>query len=136
MKALVIYRFAAVALVLFAIAHTFGFNQFEPSWHLDPLIAAMRSQEFDMMGSRRVLWDLYVALGYSLGAFYLFAAVLAWQLGGLSASARADLRVVRWAFAICFAVIAIVSFGFLFAIPLAFSALITISLAAGAASTR
>jgi hypothetical protein len=35
--------------------------------------------------------------------FYLFAAVLAWQLGGLPAETLVTMRVTEWALALCFA---------------------------------
>ena len=36
-----------------------------------------------MQGFNRTYWDLFVAAGLSVGVFYLFAAILAWQLGHL-----------------------------------------------------
>jgi len=49
----------------------------------------MRSIHFDVQGFNRTYWDLFVAAGFSVGVFYLFTAVLAWQLGGLPAESRA-----------------------------------------------
>jgi len=49
-----------------------------------------------------------------VGLFYLFAAVLAWQLGGLPAETLAVMRVTVWAFPLCFAAITIVSWTYLF----------------------
>lgn len=46
----------------------------------------MRSIHFDVQGFNRTYWDLFVAAGFSVGVFYLFAAILAWQLGGLPAA--------------------------------------------------
>ncbi len=48
---------------------------------------------FDVQGFSRTYWDLFVAAGFSVGVFYLFAAVLAWQLGGLPAETLAVMRV-------------------------------------------
>src|SRR5260370_25612522 len=55
-----------------------------------------------------VMWDLFVAAGFSVGVFYLFAAVLAWQLGGLAAKTLAGLGVTRSALALCFAATTVV----------------------------
>jgi hypothetical protein len=77
-------------------------------------------------------WDFFLATGYITGLFYLFAAVLAWSLGGLPASSLTRLRVVTWALPLCFAAIAAVSWLHLFLIPIAFSAAITLSLALSA----
>ena len=51
----------------------------------------------------------FVAAGFSVGVFYLFAAILAWQLGGLPAATLALMRGTAWAFALCFAAITVVS---------------------------
>src|SRR3954454_2818583 len=109
MKASMFYRIAAVLLLLFAAGHTLGFRQSDPKWGVDALLGSMRSIRFDVQGFNRSYWDLFVAAGFSLGVLYLFAAVLAWQLGGLPAATLALLRGTAWAFAFCFATITVVS---------------------------
>src|SRR4051812_30092542 len=132
MKASVLYRIAAVLLLLFAVGHTFGFRQSDPAWGVDSLLASMRSIHFDMQGFDRTYWDLFTAAGFSVGVFYLFAAILAWQLGGLPAATLALMRGTAWAFALCFAAITLVRWRYLFVIPIVFSALITACLIAAA----
>src|ERR1700729_2951849 len=95
-KASVLYRIASVLLLFFAVGHTLGFRQSDPSWGVDTLLASMRSTHFDVQGFSRTYWDLFVAAGFSVGLFYLFAAVLAWQLGGLRAETLAVMRVTVW----------------------------------------
>jgi hypothetical protein len=82
MQASIFYRIAAVLLLLFAVGHTLGFRQSDPTWGVDALLGSMRSIRFDVQGFNRTYWDLFVAAGFSVGVFYLFAAILAWQLGG------------------------------------------------------
>ena len=132
MKASVFYRIAAVLLLLFAAGHTLGFRQSDPSWGVDTLLASMRSMHFDVQGSSRTYWDLFVAAGFSVGVLYLFAAVLAWQLGGLPAETLAIMRMTAWALPLCFAVITVVSWRYLFIFPIVFSAVITVCLTAAA----
>ena len=132
MKASVFYRVAAVLLLLFAIAHTLGFRQSDPKWGVDALLGSMRSIHFDLQGSNRTYWDLFVAAGLSVGLFYLFAAILAWQLGGLPVETLAHMRSIAWTFALCFAAITIVSWRYLFILPVVFSLVITVCLAAAA----
>lgn len=132
MKASIVYRITAVLLLLFAVGHTLGFRQPDPQWHVDALVGSMQSIHFDAMGSSRSYWDLFLAAGYCVGLFYLFAAVLAWQLGGLPAATRAAMRMTSWGFALCFAGIAVLSWTYLFIIPVAFSVLITLGLSAAA----
>jgi hypothetical protein len=132
MKASVFYRIAAVLLLLFAVGHTLGFRQSDPTWGVDALLGSMRSIHFDVQGFNRTYWDFFVAAGLSVGVFYLFAAILAWQLGGLPAATLALMRVTAWAFALCFAAITVVCWRYLFVIPIAFSIVITLCLTAAA----
>ena len=132
MKASLFYRIAAVLLLLFAVGHKLGFRQSDPAWGIDPLLASMRSIHFDVQGFSRTYWDLFLAAGFSVGALYLFAAVLAWQLGGLPAGPLALMRGTAWTFALCFAAITVVSWKYLFILPIAFSIVITLCLTAAA----
>ena len=132
MKASMFYRIAAVLLLLFAVGHTLGFRQSDPKWGVDALLGSMRSIHFDVQGFNRTYWDLFVAAGFSVGVFYLFAAILAWQLGGLPAATLALMRGTAWVFALCFAAITLVSWKYLFIQPIAFSIVITLCLTAAA----
>src|SRR5260370_25568626 len=86
MKASMFYRISAVLLLLFAVGHTLGFRQSDPKWGVDGLLGSMRSIHFDVQGFNRTYWDLFVAAGFSVGVFYLFAAILAF--GPLGAPPR------------------------------------------------
>ena len=132
MKASMFYRIAAVLLLLFAVGHAFGFRQSDPKWGVDALLGSMRSIHFDVQGFNRTYWDLFMAAGLSLDVFYIFAAILAWQLGGLPTPTLALMRGTVWAFALCFAAITVVSWRYLFLIPITFSILITLCLTAAA----
>ena len=132
MKASIFYRIAAVLLLLFAVGHTLGFRQSDPKWGVDALLGSMRSIHFDVQGFNRTYWDLFVAAGFSVGVFYLFAAILAWQLGGLPVATLTLMRGTAWAFALCFAVITVLSWRYLFIIPIAFSIVITLCLTVAA----
>jgi hypothetical protein len=128
MRASIFYRIAAVLLLLFAAGHTLGFRQSDPAWGVDSLLAGMRSIHFDVQGFNRSYWDLFEAAGFSVGVFYLFSAILAWQLGGLPAASLVLMRGTLWAFALCFAAITVVSWRYLFILPIAFSIVVTICL--------
>jgi hypothetical protein len=92
----------------------------------------MRSVHFEVQGFNRTYWDLFVAAGFCVGIFYLFAAILAWQLARLPAATLALMRGIAWAFAACFAAVTVVSWKYLFMLPVAFSILITLCLSAAA----
>lgn len=132
MKASLFYRIAAVLLLLFAAGHTLGFRQSDPSWGVDSLLGLMQSIHFDVQGFSRTYWDLFVAAGFSVGLFYLFVAVLAWQLGGLPPATLAAMRFTLWAFALCFAGLTVVGWRYLFLLPVVFSILITACLTVAA----
>ena len=132
MRASMFYRIAAILLLLFAVGHTLGFRQSDPAWGVDALLGSMQAIQFEVQGFSRTYWDLFVAAGFSVGVFYLFAAVLAWQLGGLPAQTLAVMRVMVWALALSFAAITLVSWRYLFILPIAFSTVITVCLTAAA----
>ncbi len=130
MKASVLYRIAAVLIVLFDIGHTFGFRQSDPNWGVGALIGSMRSIHFDVQGFSRTYWDLFVGAGLFVSVFLLFAAVVAWQLGGLSAQTLAPIRRISWGLALCFVALTILSWRYFFFLPIVFSVLIAACLVA------
>jgi hypothetical protein len=132
MRASIPYRAAAVFLLLLAAGHTFGFRQTDPKWGVDSLVASMQSIHFDVQGFSRTYWDFFTAAGLSVGVFYLFSAVLAWQLGGLPKETLAQMRGIAWAFALCFAAITVVSWSYLFILPIVLSIVITVCLISAA----
>ena len=88
----------------------------------------MRSIHFDVQGFSRTYWDFFVGSGLFVSVFLLFAAILAWQLGGLSPGTLARLRGTAWAFALCFTALAILSWRYLFLLPLLFTIVIALCL--------
>jgi hypothetical protein len=133
MKASVLYRITGVLLLFFAAGHTFGFrSEPDPSWGVDAMLSSMRSIHFNIMGFNRSYWDLFLGAGYSVGVFYIFAAILSWQLGSLAPVTLAQLRPTAWTFALCFAAITAVSSKYLFTLPIAFSFVITLCLTVAA----
>jgi hypothetical protein len=132
MKASLFYRIPAVLLLLFAVGHTLGFRESDPAWGIDALLGSMRSIHFDVQGFNRTYWDFFVGAGFSVGVFYVFAAVLAWQLGGLPAATLAVMRVTVWAFVVCFAAITVVSWRYLVILPVVISFAITVCLTVAA----
>ena len=132
MKAPILYRIAFALLLLFAVGHTLGFRQSDPTWGVESLLGSMRSIHFEVQGFSRTYWDLFVAAGLSVGVFYLFAAILAWQFGGLPAGTLTLMRGSAWAFAVCLAAITVVSWRYLFILPIVFSIVIIVCLTSAA----
>jgi hypothetical protein len=92
----------------------------------------MRSIHFDAQGFSRTYWDFFSAFGLIFSVFLLFAAVLAWLLGGLPAEILARVRGIAWALAICFAAVTALSWRYTFTTPIVFSILVTLCLTAAA----
>src|SRR5229473_2112888 len=132
LKATILYRISSILLLLFAAGHTFGFRQDNPEWGADAVLGLMRSIRFDAQGFTRTYWDFFSAFGLFFSVFLLFAAVLAWQLGGLPAEIFARVRGTAWALAISFASVTALSFRYAFTTPIVFSTIITICLIAAA----
>ena len=135
MKASVLYRVASGLLVLFAVGHTLGFQQSNPAWGVGAVLGAMESSRFTVQGFTRTYWDFFLAAGFTVGVLYLFAAILAWQLGGVSQAALASMRITAWSFAACFAAVTVLSARYLFWIPIVNSALIAACLGLAAWSS-
>jgi hypothetical protein len=128
LKASTFYRIAAVLILLFAIGHTVGFLQSDPKWGVDSLLLSMKSTHFDIQGFSRSYWDFFLGFGFFVTVFLLFAAVLAWQLGGVALETLVTMRGLAWAFALCFVSITVLSWRYFFAIPIVLSSLITLCL--------
>jgi hypothetical protein len=130
MRASLFYRIAAVLVLLLDAGHTSGFPWSDPSWGVD--LGPMQSAHFYIMGFSRTYWDFYVGFGLFVSVVLLLAVVLAWQLGGLPPESLALMRGTAWAFALCFAAITVLSWKYLFILPIAFSSVITLCLTVAA----
>jgi hypothetical protein len=131
-KASVLYRISSILLLLFAIGHTVGFRQTDPKWGVDSLVTSMRSIHFDAQGFNRTYWDFYTGFGLFVSVLLLFAAVVAWQLGGLPTENLAAMRGTAWALAVCFTAVTILSWRYFFVAPIVFSIVIMVCLIAAA----
>jgi hypothetical protein len=129
-KAPILYRISSVLLLLFAAGHTSGFPWSDPQWGVD--LGSMQSTHFYIMGFSRTYWDFYVGFGLFVSVFLLLAVVLAWQLGGLPPESLALMCGTRWAFALCFVAITLLSWKYFFIIPIVFSIASTLCLTAAA----
>lgn len=127
-----LYRVASVLLALFALGHTLGFRRTKGMENADTVVSLMQSVHFTVQGSRRAYWDFYVGFGLFVTVFLLFAAVLSWQLGGMSADLLIRMPAVTWGLAICFVAVTMLSFRYFFTIPAAFSAVTAACLVAAA----
>jgi hypothetical protein len=126
----VLYRIAAVLILLFDLGHSAGYPWSDPGWGVD--LGAIQSSHFQVLGFSRTYWDFYIGFGLFVSVLLLLAATLAWQLGSLSTQTLSFLRSTAWALALCFAGLTILSWMYFFPIPIVFSSAITTCLVAAA----
>jgi hypothetical protein len=132
MSASLLYRISSVLLVLFALGHTIGFRQVEPTWNADSVVSGMQSVSFDVQGFHRSYWDFFSGFGLFVTIFLVFAAILAWQYGSISREALSVIPIQRWSFAICFVLIAVLTWRYFFLAPDVLSTLVALGLVGAA----
>lgn len=132
MKPSLFYKIASVLLVLFALGHTLGFRQIDPSWKVDSLAASMQTIHFKAQGFSRTYWDFYLGFGLFVSVLLFLAALIAWQLGSIQAEILTRLTILKWGLALCFVAITVLSWRYFFWAPVIFSSMITLCLILGA----
>ncbi|HLW54751.1 MAG TPA: hypothetical protein VKW06_18085 [Candidatus Angelobacter sp.] len=99
MTATVLYRIAAVLFLLFATGHTLGFLNFKPANQEGVAVfEGMTKVRLAIGNGQRTYNDFYRGFGLYCTAYLLFAAYLAWFLGGLARSNPAAVGTLGWAF--------------------------------------
>jgi ketosteroid isomerase-like protein len=126
------YRGAAVLLGLFALGHQLGFRHVDPAWGVDAVVRGMQTARFPVQGFQRSYWDFFSGFGFFATAFLVFSTLFALDLARHPADVLAHLRLVRWAFAACYVVIAVLMATNFFAVPVVFASLIAIGLTVAA----
>ena len=132
MNASLLFRIASGLLLLFAAGHTLGFRQVDPRWGIDPAIQVLKTTRFDVQGVSRTYWGFYTGFGLFMTVLLLFAAVLAWLLGGLSREVLATMSGIAWALALCFVAVTVLSWQYFFIVPVIFSGVVALCLLAAA----
>jgi hypothetical protein len=119
----ILFRTASVLMLLLGLGHTAGYPWSDPSWGFD--VGPMQSSHFKILGFDRTYWQFYVGFGLSISVLMLLPAVTAWQLGNAQDAGR---RTRAWTLIVTFAALTVLDCMFFFAIPIVFSALITLCL--------
>jgi hypothetical protein len=129
LNATLLYRIAAVVLVLFAAGHTFGFVSFRPSSTEGLAVYnAMNSVHFEFNGAVRSYGEFYTGFGLMATAYLLFFAFLAWHLGGLAAGRPQAIGVLAWAFVAVQLASLVLSVVYFFVVPAVMCAVILVCL--------
>ena len=133
MNATLLYRIAAVLLVLFAVGHTFGFWTFQaPSPEGMAVLQSMDRVHFEVGGRSYSYGEWYRGFGLSITASMLFCAFLSWHLGQMARVAPKTIRLLGWAFVLVQGAGLLLAVAYLVTPAIVFSALITALAAVGA----
>lgn len=126
----ILYRIAAVLLILFAVGHTLGFLSFKPaSAEGQAVREAMNSVQFDFKGSSYSYGGFYRGFGLMVSAYLLFSAFLAWHLSGLAAAHAASIGWLGWMFVAAQLACLVLSVMYFFLVPALISGAVVVCLA-------
>src|SRR5271168_1088786 len=99
MKAIWMYRTAAVLFVLFTAGHTFGFLSFTaPSAEGRAVFDAMNQVHFTKGQATYSYGEFYRGFGLSCSVSMLFSAFLSWHLGELARTLPQAIGALGWIF--------------------------------------
>jgi hypothetical protein len=99
MNATRLYRIASVLLVLFAALHTYGFLSFKPPTPAGMAVFdAMNNVHFKVGSASFTYGSFYTGFGLFATVYFLFAAYLAWHLGGMARHQPQAIGMLGWVF--------------------------------------
>ena len=117
-KPVIFLRIASVLTFIHAVLHTIGGVFSSP----DPgpgavAFAAMKANQFLLMGNMRSYWEFYRGMGLMVTIFLTFEAVVFWQLSSLARTDAKRLRPILATFAIAYFAMAVNSQIYFFLAP-------------------
>lgn len=130
MKATLFLRIAAGLSLIFAAGHTAGgLKSWSPAGETD-VLKQMRAFHFDASGVSRTYLDFYLGFGFFIGAYLLLQAVVLWQLASVAKSNPVQARPFVVSFLAVSIVSAVLSWAYIFVVPVVFSVVIAVCLTA------
>jgi hypothetical protein len=128
-KSVILLRIASVLTFIHAVLHTIGGVFSSP----DPgpgavAFAAMKANQFLLMGNMRSYWEFYRGMGLAVTIFLTFEAVVFWQLSSLAKTDAARLRPILATFAIAYSAMAVNSLNYFFLGPVIVETVIAVLL--------
>ena len=117
-KPVVYLRIAAVLTFIHAALHTIGgvFGKTEPG-PASVAVAAMKANEFLLMGHMRSYWMFYRGMGLAMTIGLTAEAIVLWQLASLARSNPQRLRPILMTFAVAYTAMAVNSNAYFFLGP-------------------
>jgi CDP-diglyceride synthetase len=137
MKPVIYLRAASLLTLLHAVLHTIGGVYSKPdAGPQQAAVAAMKANEFPLMGTTRSYWSFHMGLGLAVTILLTIAAVVLWQLGTLAKTESHRLRPIYWAFLAGFVAMAVDSYAYFFPPPVITELVIAACLAGAIFTSR
>jgi len=128
-NAILLLRIASVIALLFALGHTSG-GPWTPSE--DPsavsVVEAMKSVNFDVMGSNRSYWEFYLGFGLSISVYMFAQAAFLWLLATLAKTQPASVRPLVAVFLASYALNGFFAWRYFFVLPVVLSVVMVVCL--------
>jgi hypothetical protein len=122
-------RLAAFFSLALTVLHTIGFTKPGPDSAQATVRRAMESTAFNLGGSIRTYWDVYLGFGLSISALLLGQTLVLWLLARADAQRPGENRGIIAAMLLGNVLMIVVSTRYLFVAPVISTGLITIPLA-------
>lgn len=118
-------RVASVFSLIFAIGHTLGgVHSWSPIGQT-AVLSSMQTFRFDVSGVTRSYFDFYRGFGFLLTVYLVTQGVLLWQVSSLARADRAQAAPFVWIFFLSSLPIGVLTWIFLFPMPVYFDAVLT-----------
>jgi hypothetical protein len=129
MKPTLFLRLASVLTLLHSVLHTVGGVFGKPSPGAGEIaVAAMKANQFPLMGNTRSYWDFYMGMGLGVTIFLTVEALVFWQLASLARTSSYRLRPIYATFMVGYLVFALNSHFYFFWPPVVIEILIALCL--------
>ena len=129
MNAVLWLRISSIVSLLFAAGHALGGRKAWSPMGETAVLASMRTYQFTVGGVSRTYLDFYKGFGYCLSVAMLLQAIVLWQLIAIARTNPVLVRPIVGAIAAASIANVILSWVFLFPIPVVFGAALSICLA-------
>jgi hypothetical protein len=136
MSTALLLRIAAVISLLFAAGHTLGGSQLWSPLGETEVLKAMRTFRFETSGVSRTYLDFYLGFGFTISVYLLLQAILLWQLAAIAGTEPLRVRPMIASFALASLACGILSWRFIFPLPVVFSGVLTACLGLAFRSAR
>lgn len=129
MKPATFLRIAAVLTLIHSTLHTIGgvFGKVPPG-PAGNAVAAMKANQFMLMGNLHTYWNFYIGFGLGITIFLTLEAVIFWLLASRMATEGSALKPIILVFALGYVALAVNSYCFFFVAPVINELLIALCL--------